>query len=409
MMDPNPMNPSGTPNGVLVRFDEIFLKRGRRSHFLDLLDRNLRRALRPFPELDLRRPYGRLLIVPRGARGAATAPPLAEPERVVRALSRVFGAASLSPVWILPPGKDALWAALPDLVDGWLAERPVRTFAIATRRVDKSFPLGSTDANRAMGGLVLERHPDLKVDLGAPELRVSVEIRAEETFVFREVVQGPGGLPVGSNGKLLALLSGGIDSPVAAWSILRRGAEVEAVYFHSFPYTSDAAKEKVRDLARLVGQWQGGMRLHVVPFTDVQTACRDAAQPKDLVLLYRRFMFRIAERIAQQVGALGLVTGESLGQVASQTLPNMDCIQRVVTLPVYRPLIAHDKQDTIRLARTIGTYDLSVQPFDDCCSLFVPKHPELRGRPGVLARVEERLDVEALVGAALAGVEVIEL
>ena len=397
------------PHGVLVRFDEIFLKRGRRGHFLDLLDRNLRRAIRPFPELDLRRPYGRQLVQPRGARGMAVPPPLAEPERVVRAVSRVFGAASLSPVWILPPGKEPLWAAILGLADAWLAERPAETFRIDTRRVDKAFPLNSVETNRQLGGVVLERHPDLRVSLDAPDLRISVELRQEETFVFRDTLPGPGGLPVGSNGKLLALLSGGIDSPVAAWSVLRRGTEVEAVYFHSFPYTSDAAKEKVRDLARIVGRWQGGIRLHVVPFTAIQTACRDAARPRQLVLLYRRFMFRIAERIATAVGAMGLVTGESIGQVASQTLPNMDCIQRVVTLPVYRPLLTNDKQDTIRVAHQIGTYDVSIQPFDDCCSLFVPKHPELRGRPDDLERAEARLDVEGLVQAALDGTEALDV
>ena len=396
-------------NGVLVRFGEVFLKRDRKRFFLDLLDRNLRRALRPFPELDLLRPYGRFLVQHAGYRHApGDAPAVEDPGRVVRALSRVFGVASLSPATVLPSDWEALRRAVPELADGWLAEHPVTTFGVTTRRPFKRFPKRSMEVNRELGGLVLARHPELSVDLGHPGLRIAVEIREGEIFVYREQIPGPGGLPVGSNGKVLGLLSGGIDSPVALWSILRRGVEAEAVYFHSFPYTSDAAREKVRALARRVGRWQGGTTLHVVPFTDVQRACRDAARPRLLVLLYRRFMFRIAERLARTRGAAALVTGESLGQVASQTLPNLQCIQEVVAMPVLRPLVAHDKQDTISIARRIGTYDISIQPHDDCCSLFVPRHPELRGRRVDLERAESRLDVDGLVSAALLATETSE-
>ena len=393
-------------NGVLIRFGEVFLKRDRKRFFLDKLDANLRRVLRPFPELDVRRPYGRFVVQHRGFRDKPSeAPPLDEPVRVIRALSRVFGVTSLSPVTVLPADWEVLQRVIPDIVDGWLAERPAATFGVATRRSYKRFPKRSMDINRELGAAILERRPELKVHLDAPDLRVGIEVREEGAFVHGEKIRGPGGLPVGSNGKVLALLSGGIDSPVAIWSILRRGVEAEAVYFHSFPYTSDAAKEKVAALARQVGRWQGGLPLHVVPFTDIQRACRDAARPRYLVLLYRRFMFRIAQELAHERAAAALVTGESLGQVASQTLPNLHCIESIVDLPVLRPLIAHDKQDTITIARRIGTYDISIQPHDDCCSLFVPKHPELRGREADLLRAEARIDGDKLVREAIEATE----
>lgn len=396
------------PNGVLLRYDEIFLKRDRRGYFLDMLDRNVRRAMRAIPGLKLRRPHGRLLLHADVARGELP-PPLAEAPRMVRALSRIFGVASVSPVHIVQPDYDALKALVGQLADAWLAERPATSFAIRTRRSDKRFPANSVEVNAELGGVVLDRYPSLNVDLMHPDLRIGVEIRPEEIFVHRDSFPGPGGLPTGSNGKVMALLSGGIDSPVAAWQILRRGVQVEAVYFHSFPYTSDAAKEKVLALGRIVGQWQGGMTIHVVPFTDIQRACHEAVPSRALVLLYRRFMFRIAERLAKAAGAGALVTGESLGQVASQTLDNMDCINRVVTLPVLRPLVANDKHETIRVAQQLGTYETSIQPFDDCCSLFVPRHPELRGRPAAMERFEQALDIEGLVAAAMAGIERFEV
>ncbi len=394
-------------NAILVRYDEIFLKRGRRRYFLDTLDRNLRRALKPFAGLDVLRPHGRFLIQQRGTRDLFPPPPIPEAGRVVRALSRVFGVASVSPAFALAPGLETLQREVPPLATSFMEAGPATTFAVATRRVDKLFPLSSPELNRELGSLVWRRHPELKVDLARPDLKISIEVRENGSYVFCEQIPGPGGLPVGSNGRVLALLSGGIDSPVACWSIMKRGVEVEAVYFHSFPYTSEAVKDKVHALAQEVGRWQGAMRLHVVPFTAIQRACRDNAPPKLLVLLYRRFMFRLAEAIAHRLRAQALVTGESLGQVASQTLSNLDAIQRVVTMPILQPLIASDKQEIIRLAEELGTYEISIQPFDDCCSLFVPKHPSLRPRVADLERVERRLPMEELITAALDGVEVL--
>lgn len=398
------------PNAILIRYDEIFLKRGLRSYFLDCLDRNLRRALRPFPGVKLRRPHGRFLVQADAPRDSEELPPaLADAPRMARAVARVFGVASASLTYVLEPSADTLIERIGGLVDHWLGERQVATFGVRARRADKRFPLSSGDINRKLGARVLASNPGLRVHLDDPDVWIGVEIRTNEVFAYFETLPGPRGLPVGCNGKVLGLLSGGIDSPVALWSIMKRGVGVEAVYFHSFPYTSDAAREKVRELARIVGAWQGGMTLHVVPFTDIQKACWETARPKDLVVLYRRFMLRIAEQIAEDIGAAALVTGESLGQVASQTLANLDAIQRVVTRPVLRPLIAADKMEAVALAREIGTYDVSIEPVDDCCSLFVPRHPELRARPDYLERVESAFDIPALVADAVGRTERIEV
>jgi thiamine biosynthesis protein ThiI len=379
---------------VLVRFAEIFLKRGNRRHFEELLVRNLRAAIGPGGGR-LVRGYDRILVQDVTA-----------PEETARRAAGVFGVASVSAGHAVALDVDAIVAAVVEVV---ARERNgARTFAIRARRANKRFPLDSLGLNRVVGRAVQEASA-LRVSLDAPDLEVGIEVGHEAAFVFAGTRPGPGGLPVGATGHVALLLSGGIDSPVAGWLAQKRGCRLSAIYFHSFPHVGERTKEKVRELCAVLARQQGNVDLHVVPFAAAQEAVRDGARPPLYLVLYRRLMLRIAERIAESIGAGALCTGESLAQVASQTLKNLDTINRVARLPVLRPLVTNDKNETIVLARRIGTYDLSVQPHDDCCSLFVPPHPELKCTPETAERAERRLDVEALVADAVARTEVLKV
>lgn len=397
-------------NAIIGRYAEIFLKRSRRAYFLNALRRNIRVALGRTPEVRITTPYGRLMVtlapLPDG-----TLPPLGpEAARIEDTLSRMFGLVSFSRAIVTPNDLETLKQVAIDMFRQSVERRGIpSTFRVRTTRADKSYPIRSDALNRLVAGALFLQWPDLKVSLNDAALEVGIEIRPEMTFVHVESTPGPGGLPVGSNGRAILLLSGGIDSPVAGWCTMKRGVTIDAVYFHSFPYTSDQAREKVVELARSIATWQGDLRLTVVPFAKFQEACRDNAPAPSLVLLYRRQMVRIAEMIARERGASALVTGESIGQVASQTLPNIACIDAVATMPIIRPLITNDKNETIALARRLGTYDISVQPFDDCCSLFVARHPELGGDPRNISRMEEQLPIEELLQDALEGATVIRV
>jgi tRNA uracil 4-sulfurtransferase len=384
----------------VVRYAEIFLKGQNRRFFEERLQRNLRVALKPLEGAHVQRLHGRLLVDP-GPAGVM---------RVIERLQRVFGVASLSPALVAPPDLDALAAAALMLTRAELAWRggTLPRFKVETRRSDKRFPLPSPQVSQEIGGRIVEAL-DLPVDVHDPELVVTVEIGVERSFVYASVIPGPGGLPVGTAGRVTALVSGGIDSPVAAWLAMKRGCEVDAVYFHSFPFTGDRTKEKVRELCRIVAAWHGPMTLWVVHFTEVQKALRDAGPAALAVVLYRRMMLRIAAERARLSGSKALVTGESLGQVASQTLDNLAVIDAAASMPVLRPLIASDKTEIIALARRIGTYDVSVQPYDDCCSLFTPKHPATKARLAHVEEAEARLDVAALAATAAAQAERFEV
>ena len=400
----DPTGPTGAPGAtireaIILRYAELFLKGLNRSFFERKLLDSTRRALADLPGCKVTRLHGRVLVeVETGQQAAA----------MIR-LQRVFGLSSLSPATLAPAEELLLTEAAADL-----ARRAVRRFAtppsfrVKTQRSDKRFPIPSPELSRRIGGRIIEEL-GLSVDLENAELTVGVEIGPERSFVFTDTVPGPGGLPTGSAGKVALLLSGGIDSPVAGWLAAKRGCDVDAVYFHSFPYTGDKTREKVISLARVLARWQGPSRLFVVPFTDVQKALRDAGPAELAVVLYRRMMLRVAEAIARREGALAVVTGENLGQVASQTLENLAVIEEPATMPLLRPLIMNDKNDTITLAKRIGTYDLSVQPYEDCCSLFVPDHPATRARLVDVARAESKLDVAALATQLAAAAERVDI
>jgi thiamine biosynthesis protein ThiI len=372
---------------VLVRWGEIFLKGDNRSFFERALVDRARRAVDKLPGAKIERTHGRLLVRP-GDAGA---------KKAVRALERVFGVVSVSPGRVVARELGAISAVAVELARSEAGKHARPTFKVESRRSDKRFPMGSMEVSREVGAAVVGAL-GLPVDVHTPAFTIGVEIGYDHAFVFAEIVPGPGGLPVGVTGRVELLLSGGIDSPVAGWMMMKRGCSLGATYFHSFPYTGEKTQDKVARLASQLAAWQlEPLRLAVVPFTDAQKALRDATEDGRLaVVLYRRMMMRVAERIARKSGAKALATGEALAQVASQTLENLGVIGAATTMPVLRPCLGHDKLETVALAQRIGTYETSIEPYDDCCSLFVPDHPETRAKLSAVEAAESRLSVDAM-------------
>ncbi len=389
-------------DAIVVRYSEIFLKGENRRLFEDVMVRNVQRALAGLPSLRVRRHHARLLVL-----GTPGHPSL---EDALPRILRVFGVSSASLAVTVPRDLETiagLGAGV--LVEEARANPAARTFKVRARRPDKHFPHSSFTLNDVVGAAARQA-TGLSVDVREPDLALVVEVGPELAFVTAHVARGPGGLPVGVSGNVTLLLSGGIDSPVAGWLCQKRGCRLNAVYFHSFPYTGDGTKQKVIELARQIGRAQGGIRLSVVPFTAFQEAVRANAHPRLYVILYRRAMARLAERVAQAEDALALATGENLGQVASQTIPNLSAIEQAVELPVLRPLLAYDKNEIVTLAKRIGTFETSVLPFDDCCALFVPRHPATRVRGADIARLEAQMTrYGALLDEAFAGREIVDI
>lgn len=383
---------------VLVRWGEIFLKGDNRGFFERALVDRVQRAVAALPGAKVERTHGRLVVWP-GAAGAG---------RAVRALERVFGVVSVSRARVVARDVAAISAVAVELARAEAARHARPTFKVESRRSDKRFSTGSMEVSRLVGAAVVGAL-GLPVDVHTPAFTIGVEIGYEQAFVFAEITPGPGGLPVGVTGRVELLLSGGIDSPVAGWLMLKRGCVLGATYFHSFPYTGEKTQDKVARLASLLAAWQlEPLRLAVVPFTDAQKQLRDAAGDGRLaVVLYRRMMLRTAERIARKAGAKALATGEALAQVASQTLENLGVIGAAATLPVLRPCLGHDKLETVALAQRIGTYETSIEPYDDCCSLFVPDHPETRARLEAVEAAESRLPIDAIADDLTARVHTI--
>jgi len=382
---------------ILIRYGELALKGKNRDLFEEALVRNVKSILRSFPEIKVRRNYGRMYVELNGE----------DADAVMERLQRVFGISSFSPTVQVEPDEEVIKQRALELIQQIKPEP--KTFRVETRRADKRFPKTSMEMSRSVGTHILRNMPAIKVDVHQPEAVVNVEIRAEGTYISSQTIPGPGGLPVGASGKVLLLLSGGIDSPVAGWMMMKRGVTLEAIHFHSYPFTSERSLEKVRDLAHKLTRWGGTIRLHVVPFTEIQTAIRQKCPEDYLITIMRRFMMRISQQIAEKTGALALATGESLGQVASQTLESMNTINQVVSIPILRPLIGMDKTEITEISRRIDTYELSILPFEDCCTIFTPKNPVTRPKPYVAARFEEKLDVDALVADAVNRTEVEEI
>jgi thiamine biosynthesis protein ThiI len=381
---------------VLVHYHEIALKGGNRPLFLRQLEKNLSQAVSDLGSVNVVRLSGRIIVDCRDQEQAA---------EVCQRLQHVFGIANFASAFRVPPTLEAFKHA----IEVWLKNRGegFESFRIAARRAYKSFPLTSMELNEELGRFVQER-TGARVDLKHPVLTIHVEALPSEGFVYLDRVPGPGGLPVRVSGRVVSLLSGGIDSPVAAWRAMKRGCQVTFVHFHSFPYLPATSQAKARALVELLTRWQYASRLYLVPFGEIQREVVLTVPPPYRVVVYRRLMARIAEAIARAVGAEALVTGESLGQVASQTLGNLTRIDEVTGLLILRPLIGMDKQEIIRQAQAIGSYEISIEPDQDCCTLFVPKHPSTSVRPEEIRALESRLDLDKLVSAGVESASVFD-
>lgn len=384
---------------ILLKLGEMVLKGLNRHSFEDKLQANIHRRLNGL---------GRFRVYTR--QSTTYVEPMEDScdmDAAWEAMKKVFGVVGLSRARACEKDKDAILNACHEYLDDRL--RTARTFKVETRRADKTFPMTSIQLSQYVGGELDELYPNLQVDVHHPELTVYVEIRDYAAFVHANPDPGAGGLPVGINGRAVSLLSGGIDSPVASYMIAKRGVALDMVHFFSYPYTSPEAKEKVLELARLLTPWCGRLTVHVVPFTAIQEELRRSCPEEMFTLVMRRFMMRIAQRVAKRCGAKALVTGESLGQVASQTMDAMTVTGQVVDIPVLRPVVGMDKEEIVQISRKIGTYDTSILPYEDCCTVFTPRHPRLRPTVEEAEAAEAGLDVEAMVQAAVEGIERIRL
>ena len=386
----------------LLKYGEIGIKGKNRYLFEDALVRQVRFALKDVDgEFQVHKSQARIYVDCEGDY---------DYDDAVEHLKRVFGVVGICPVVRMEDqGFDQLKKDVVAYMDEVYPDKNL-TFKVESRRARKSYPKNSMEINCDLGEAILDAFPEIRVDVHHPDVMLNVEVR-NEIYVYSQIIPGAGGMPVGTNGKAMLLLSGGIDSPVAGYMISKRGVGIEATYFHAPPYTSERAKQKVIDLARIVSRYSGPIKLHVVNFTDIQLYIYDQCPHDELMIIMRRYMMRIAEHFAKEDGCLGLITGESIGQVASQTMQSLAATNDVCTIPVYRPVIGFDKQEIVDIAEKIDTYDTSIQPFEDCCTIFVAKHPVTKPNIDVIRRSEENLSekIDQLVQEAIDTVEIIEV
>ena len=382
---------------VLVRYGEIILKGMNRPVFESLLVKNIKKALKDECPLNIHWAQATIYIEPEDDSCV---------ESIVEKLKRVFGIVSI--VVAYPAAKD-IDELEQTLADNFSAElSAASTFKVIAKRSDKTFHMTSPQICEEIGGRLLERFPNLSVDVHSPEGNVYVEIR-ETGYVHLDRIPGAGGMPSGSNGKAMLLLSGGIDSPVAGYMIGKRGVQLEAIHFFSYPYTSDRAKDKVLKLGKIIAGYTGSLKVHIVPFTDIQLQIRDKCPEEHLTLVMRRFMMQISQRIAEKRGCAALITGESIGQVASQTMGALAVTDDAVTMPVFRPLIGMDKEEIVEISRKIDTYETSILPYEDCCTVFTPRHPSTKPKRAKVLLSQNQLDIERLIDEAVEGTETVEV
>lgn len=395
-------------NIFIVRTGEVALKGMNKSYFERVLVQRIRAALKKTNEQSKEEGNGGIDVYRHEGLIFIKSPKTIPEDTIIKLVSRVFGVASISPAWECESNLDAIGEMAVKFMLKQIEERGVKTFKVFAKRADKTFPIKSPEIARIIGAKVLIGCKVLKVDVHNPEVRLHVDLRRGVSYIYDEKVAAIGGLPLGTNGRGLILLSGGIDSPVAAWMMARRGMLIEAVHFHSYPYTSKRAQEKVEKLAGIVASYSGRIRMHVINLLPIQEQIVQHCPEEETTILVRRFMMRIAQEIAKKNRCMMLITGEDLGQVASQTAEAITVTDACVDIPVLRPLIGMDKVDIMDKAREIGTYETSIEPFEDCCTVFLPKHPTTKPK---LARIEESesaLDVDALVKAAVESEEVVE-
>ena len=378
----------------LIKYAEIGVKGKNRYLFEDALVKQIKYALKKCDgEYAVRKTDGRIYV---------DAVSEFDYDETVAALQKVFGISGICPVvYVEDEGFEKLGERVVRYIDEVYPDKN-KTFKVAARRARKNYPLNSMEINVEMGGVILDAYPQMRVDVHKPDILLNIEV-LDNIYIYSEIIPGPGGMPVGTGGKAMLLLSGGIDSPVAGWMIAKRGVKIDAVYFHAPPYTSERAKQKVVDLARKVAAYTGPIYLHIINFTDIQLYIYDKCPHDELTIIMRRYMMRIAEQIARQTDCIGLVTGESIGQVASQTMQSLVATNEVCELPVYRPLIAFDKMDIVDISEKIDTYETSILPYEDCCTIFVAKHPVTKPNVNIIRRHEQNLSekIDELVQTAL--------
>ena len=384
----------------LIKYGEIGIKGKNRYLFEDALMRQIRFALRDVEGIfKVSKAQGRIYVDWEGDY---------DYDEAIECLQRVFGIVGICPViHVEDKGFEELKKEVVSYMDRMYPDKKI-TFKVESRRGKKSYPKRSMEINCDLGEAILNAFPDIRVDVHKPDVLLNIEVR-DEIYIYSEIIPGPGGMPVGTNGKAMLLLSGGIDGPVAGYMVSKRGVGLEATYFHAPPYTSERAKQKVIDLAKLVSRYSGPIKLHVVNFTDIQLYIYDKCPHDELTIIMRRYMMRIAEHFARENDCLGLITGESIGQVASQTMQSLAATNDVCTMPVYRPLIGFDKQEIVEVSEKIDTYETSILPFEDCCTIFVAKHPVTKPNIGKIRKSEERLNekIDELMREAIETTEVI--
>ncbi|WZL74535.1 tRNA 4-thiouridine(8) synthase ThiI [Clostridiaceae bacterium 35-E11] len=383
---------------LIVRYGEIALKGLNKSYFENKLVAHIQSNLRDLGTLDVKKSGGLIFIDIDNY----------DEEEVIDRVIKVFGIVSVSPAYEFESDIDKICEAALKHTMERVEEEHLETFKVESRRGDKKFPMKSPEICRTVGGYILSHAKDLKVDVHEPELMIHVDVR-EKAYVYSKKIPGYGGLPLGTNGRAMLLLSGGIDSPVAGWMIAKRGVAIEAIHYHSYPFTSERAKEKVIELAKILAQYCGNIRLHSVNLLPIQKEINEKCPESEMTILSRRFMMKIAERVAQDRQCNALVTGESIGQVASQTIQGLTVTNASVNIPVFRPLIALDKVDIMEIAKKIDTYGTSILPYEDCCTVFLPKRPITKPRVDRILLSEKKLEVERLIEEAVANVEIIEV
>ncbi len=381
---------------ILIRYGELGLKGKNIKHFILRLQQNIKYALKHFEHIRVVRTQGRIFIELHGE----------DPKAIIKECQKIFGIYSLSLAMKTENKENAIkHAALVALKKS----NNAATFKVAVRRANKGFPIRSQEMNRILGGYLLQQTSGYTVDVHKPDVEIKVEIRESATYITSGVYPGAGGLPVGTAGKSLLLLSGGFDSPVAGYLMMKRGIELEMIHFHSPPFTSERAKQKVLDLTRVLASYGASIKVHLVPFTTLQQEIFKAIPERYAMTVMRRVMLRVSEQICEREGILALTTGESLGQVASQTLASMHVINEVTNIPVLRPLVSFDKEEIINYAKRIGTYDISIRPYEDCCTIFVPKSPATNPRRDHVQKFESEVDFSNTIATAIAGIEVIKI
>ncbi len=386
-------------NTFIVRCGEVALKGMNKPYFERMLLERIKRELKRshFEDIEGVRREGLIFIYASDKYSA---------ENVLKEITRVFGVASASHALEVEPDMGVICEKAVEYMEELISKRGIGTFKVESKRSDKSFPIMSPDISKRVGGAVLKAcGPKLRVDVHSPDCVLYIHLRRGACYIFADKVKGFGGLPLGTNGKGLVLLSGGIDSPVAAWLMAKRGMLIEAVHFHSYPYTSERAREKVYDLTRILASYCGRIKVHSINLLKIQQSIGMSCPEEEMTILSRRFMMKLAQRIAERVNCNVLITGESIGQVASQTVDGIAVTDNAVSVPVMRPLIAMDKTDIIEIAQRIGTFETSIQPYEDCCTVFLPKHPVTRPKLERILESESKLDCAALIDEALEGTE----